>query len=708
MSVDALDVATKQLSVAEIAVEEKRLLLDLQMKAYEQSLSTLAVVNASIAALNESQVLLQDEVLAGILPLYNQVQGNNGNTENIIAIENITFSTITPSPQSLTILPLALQYSTSVSNDNIYSAVFDFSSIDSSLTRLTQELVIIAVNSFIGNSQGKRNTFEVDPNSEFFQQQCNSWINSRDYVNDIYQSLEQAVNSSGSTYSVNTAIDGSTTITGINTTALEALNISININELYSQVILEDDYIALVNLTESVNSSIIKLVEYIKFTTFINWQSGQELLHNSSRDLTGQTCYGLIDCLTSVSDVLQQLVANLPSGFRNTDDFDSFAEYTSSFMTLGSTTNMTITAAGDLITPLYNLMNGNNVAMNYWCASPPNITQHPQSIVITTINSTIILSCNAISDVPVSYYWSKDGIPIDGIASNTLTIQVDNMDDEGSYVCHAVNHISVTESAASHVDIQVPPMITEHPSDEEVYVGSDNGTMLSCRASGDPTPGYQWYFRHTDDSEYVLLMNETSSVLSIDIPQFTHAGSYYCNASNPQGHVTSNPARVTILGVTIPLFHVNISLNITCNATSSLETYNACGNISFNSVTTLVNNVFDELFNTSNTVVPVLSNYSVISENQITLFLQVFSRNITSREEIFQLFREIAENTIEAKIEIRNTIELLNNVVSNELLQFSDGIYALEPVNGSLVTSQLTELCPMGQYLHSSNIICSK
>ena len=54
------------------------------------------------------------------------------------------------------------------------------------------------------------------------------------------------------------------------------------------------------------------------------------------------------------------------------------------------------------------------------------------------------------------------------------------MNDEGSYVCHAVNHISVTESTASNVDIQVPPMIAEQPSDQEVYVGSDNGTMISC------------------------------------------------------------------------------------------------------------------------------------------------------------------------------------------------------------------------------------
>ena len=711
VSLDALDAATMWLSVAEVAVEEKQILHDIQMKAYEQSLTTLAVVNASTVALNESQVLLQNEISAGILSLYNQVKSNNGSTENIIIIQNITFSTITSSPQSLIVLPLTVTYSTFAGDVNSYTAEFDFSSIDSSLTQLTQQLVNRATR---GNSQRKRATVEIDPNLEFFQQQCNSWINSVDYVNDIYQSLELAVNSSGSIYSVNTTNDGSTIITGINTTALDALNVSINIDELYSEVMLEDDYIALVNLTESVNTSINKLADYIKFNTFVNWQSGQELLQTSSRDLTGLTCYDLIDCLTSVSDILRQLVADLPSEFRE-NNFDSFEEHASSFVMLGSVTNITITAALDLVIPLYNLLNNNNAVMNYWCASPPNITEHPQSSVVTTINSIITLRCNAFSDVPVSYYWSKDGLTINGTTSNALTLQVDSMNNEGSYVCHAVNHISVTESAASNVDIQISPLITEHPSNQEVYVGSDNGTMISCRASGDPTPGYQWYFRPTDGSEYVLLMNETSSVLSMDIPQLTQTGSYYCNASNPQGHVISNPARLAILDVTIPVFYVNISLVVECNAISGSgssgigsENSNVCENISLINVTVLVDNVFSELFNVSDTTVPVLNNYSLLSENGIQLLLQIFSRNVTSSAEIIRPFREIAANTIAAKNEIRNTVELLRETVSNETFQFSGGIYTLEPVTESLVISELTELCPLGQYLHSSNIICSK
>jgi len=358
---------------------------------------------------------------------------------------------------------------------------------------------------------------------------------------------------------------------------------------------------------------------------------------------------------------------------------------------LGSATNITITAARDLVIPLYNLLNSNDVVMEYWCASPPNITEHPPSSVVTTINSTVTLRCNAISDVPVSYYWSKDDSAIDGTNSNTLTLQVDSMNDEGSYVCHATNHISITQSTASNLDIQAPPMITKHPNDQEVYVGSDNGTMISCRASGDPTPGYQWYFRPTGGNDYVLLMNETSSVISINISQLRNTGSYYCNASNPQGHVISNTASITIFDKSIPLFHVNISLDVeivNCNEMSGLENSNLCRNISSIKVTALTDSVFIGLFNTVNTITPLLSNYS-ISANVVQLFLQVLSRNVSSGA---QSFREIAANTIAAKNEIRNTLNFLKEIVSNETLQFTSGVYTLEPVTGSLVISELTAI----------------
>ena len=239
--------------------------------------------------------------------------------------------------------------------------------------------------------------------------------------------------------------------------------------------------------------------------------------------------------------------------------------------------------------------------------------------------------------------------------------------------------------------------------------------MISCRASGDPTPGYQWYFRPTNGSDYVLLINKTSSVLSIDIPMLSHGGSYYCNASNLQGHLVSNTASITIFDVTIPLFYLNISLNVEvveCNVSDTTSDSDiGCEGISFTNLTSLmlhIGTVFTSVFGFSNYSLPVLQSYSVLSEEEIQLSLTLTSRNLTSSEEVLKPIREIATNTITAKNEIRNSIELLRDIVSNELLQFSDDVYTLEPVSGSLVISELAELCPLGQYLHSSNIICSK
>lgn len=715
-SLEALDYASQQLLMSENVVGEKRILLDLQMMAYEQSVATLAAVNASRASLNSSQELLQNQVVAGILPLFQQAEQNGGSTENIIIIRGITFSTTTSSPESVTVLPLTIGYSTSVSSSNSFNTSFDFSSIDTSLTQVTQELVAAADRTFTANVRSRRASM-VDPNIMFFQQQCNSWQNSRDYVIDIYNSLEDAVNSSGSIYTVSASSDGSTMIAGINNTALEILNISINLENLSDQVLVEDDYMTLVNLSASVNNSINSLLQSVKTATFLNWQSGQEVIHNSSINLAGLNCYGLIDCFASVTDVIQLLIIDLPPKFRTTP-LQIFEEHTSTFVMLGSAVNITINSALSLATPLYNFLSSdnNNVTM-YWCANPPNITQHPQSTVFTTLNSSITLQCDAVSEVPVSYYWSKDGTVINGTNSNTLTIQVDNTNDEGTYVCHAVNHIGITQSAASIINITVIPTLLEHPEDKEVYVGSDNGTKISCNASGDPTPGYQWYFRPDSASEYVLLMNETSSVLSIEIPETRHAGSYFCKASNVKGDVMSAPATITVYDVTIPSNYVNVTLEIEaveCNDSSATANDSVvCDSNEFPpvNITSLlldIENALNESFNGPHTIVPIIVGYSDMMDGVVQLSLQIVSANFTSNEAALRPIRELAEDTIAARTQIRSTIKLLRDFAANGTMQFFDGVLNLEPVVNSLVVSDIIELCPIGQYLHSSNIICSK
>ena len=710
-SLEALDDASKELLMSESIIEEKRILLDLQMMVYEQSVATLAAVNASRVSLCASQELLQNQVTAGILSLFQQVE-HNGSTENIIVISGITFSATTSSPESITVLPLTIEYSTAIrSSSSTFNTSFDFSSIDTSLTQATQELVAAADRTFTR----RRRALMVDPNLAFFQQQCNSWQNLRDYVITIYNSLEDAVNASGSIYTVGTSSDGSTMITGINSTALEILNISVNLEDLSNQVLVEDDYMTLVNLSSSVNNSINSLLQSIKTATFLNWQSGQEIIHNSSIDLAGLNCYGLIDCFTSVADVIQLLVTDLPPQFRTTP-LQTFKEHTSTFVMLGSAVNITINSALDLATPLYNLLSSDSSVATYWCASPPNITQHPQSAVFTTINSVVTLQCDAVSEVPVLYYWSKDGTVINGANSNMLTIQVGSMNDEGTYVCHAANHIGITESAASTIDIKMTPTLIEHPEDKEVYVGNDNGTRISCNATGDPTPGYQWYFRPDSTSQYVLLVNKTSSVLSIEIPDIRHAGSYFCRASNTKGNAMSNPATITVYDVTIPLNYINVTLEIEaveCNDSSTVNDSVVCDSNEFppvnvSSLLLDIENAFNESFNGPYTIVPVIVDYSDMIDGVIQLSLQIVSANLTSDEAVLHPIRELAENTIAVRNQILNTTELLRDLVTSGRLQFFDGVLTLEPAASSLVVSDIMELCPVGQYLHGSNLICSK
>ena len=707
-SLEALDNASTELLLSKNVAEEKRILQNLQMLAYEQSVTTLAAINASRVSLNAS---LQNQVMAGILPLFQQVKQNNGSSENIIIVRNITFSTATSSPETITVLPLTIEYSTSVRSSNFFNASFDFSSTDTSLTQVTQDLVEAAdIESF---QRRRRRTIMVDPNIVFYQQQCNSWQNARDYVTDIYESLEDAVNSSGSLYTVSTSSDGSTVITGINNTALRILNISINRDDLSNQVLVEDDYTALVNLSVSVNNSIKALLTSIKTTTFVNWQSGQEVIHNSSINLVGLNCYGLIDCFASVTDVIQLLIADLAPEFR-TMSLQTVREHTSSFVMLGSAVNITINYALDLATPLYNLLSNDSSAVTYWCANPPNITQHPQPSVFTTINSTVTLQCDAVSEVPVSYYWSKDGAVINGMNSNTLTLLIENMNDEGTYVCHATNHIGITDSVPSTIDITMVPVIIEHPEDKEIYVGSDNGTRISCNAGGDPTPGYQWYFRPDGGSEDFLLVNETSNVLSIKIPETRHSGSYFCVASNVKGFTMSNRAIITVYDVTLPLNYINVTLEIEpveCNGTSSANESAVCDDefptVNVTSLLLDIENVINNSFNGPYTIVPIIVSYSDMT-NGMQLLLQIISTNLTSDEAVLQPIRELAEETIAVRNRIRNATDLLRNLTTSGKLRFFDGVLTLEPAIDSLVISDVMELCPAGQYLHSSNTICSK
>ena len=92
--------------------------------------------------------------------------------------------------------------------------------------------------------------------------------------------------------------------------------------------------------------------------------------------------------------------------------------------------------------------------------------------------------------------------------------------------------IQFTSSAA--------PMISEHPANQTVSVGSP--ATFSIQASGNPQPSYQWQKNGADIS------GATFSSYTLTSAQQSDDGALFrCVVSNSLGNVTSNEARLTVV-----------------------------------------------------------------------------------------------------------------------------------------------------------------
>ena len=89
--------------------------------------------------------------------------------------------------------------------------------------------------------------------------------------------------------------------------------------------------------------------------------------------------------------------------------------------------------------------------------------------------------------------------------------------------------------------MNVAPAITLHPANQVYRLG--DLANISCAASGQPTPTYQWIFND------VPLPGEVSPNLIIPSVGTEHRGLYYCIATNEAGTDQSTKAELTLEGI---------------------------------------------------------------------------------------------------------------------------------------------------------------
>jgi pectate lyase/pectin methylesterase-like acyl-CoA thioesterase len=176
--------------------------------------------------------------------------------------------------------------------------------------------------------------------------------------------------------------------------------------------------------------------------------------------------------------------------------------------------------------------------------TPPTITTHPAGLT-TTEGNNIALTAAASGSAPLTFQWSRNGVPIAGATGQTLTLNNVRVSDSGAYVFTATNPSgSVASDVATVVVNLAPPVITTQPRSQTILAGEP--ASFTVVAVGSAPFAYQWRKNGAD------ITGATAPSFSIGGVKFSDAAAYTVVVSNGAGSVVSNPATLSVSATPVP------------------------------------------------------------------------------------------------------------------------------------------------------------
>ncbi len=169
-------------------------------------------------------------------------------------------------------------------------------------------------------------------------------------------------------------------------------------------------------------------------------------------------------------------------------------------------------------------------------AGIPQITVQPTSTT-ASLGTTVTLSVTATADTALTYQWRKDGAPIDGASSRTLTLSNVQLSDAGGYLVVVSQPTGSATSSTAVVTISVPPGLTLVPATQ----GAAVTLQVSPGVSSDTSLSYQWQLNGDP------IAGAVNSSFTLPNLQPTDAGLYSTAVSNTIGRATSDPVIVGVL-----------------------------------------------------------------------------------------------------------------------------------------------------------------
>ena len=184
------------------------------------------------------------------------------------------------------------------------------------------------------------------------------------------------------------------------------------------------------------------------------------------------------------------------------------------------------------------------------------------------LGTPVSLDCSAVSNLPVTYQWQRDGSFITDLSNvPVLNIGEIGFDDVGSYSCIARSSVGSIQSISAFIGVHgkwsyccsitavlicvccyytVVPVIIRPPEAIEVEVNSS--IMIPCVSEGVPQPNVTFYFNGEEmknDDERITIDKQ---IVTIDQVDKSDDGIYHCSASNIADSIESSPVRVIIYG----------------------------------------------------------------------------------------------------------------------------------------------------------------
>ena len=216
----------------------------------------------------------------------------------------------------------------------------------------------------------------------------------------------------------------------------------------------------------------------------------------------------------------------------------SIAGATNSSLTLNSITGSDAGSYSVELTAAAGTITSNTATLTVGAATSVNTQPSNQSVYG---NGSASFTVSATGSGTLTYQWSKNGSPISGETSSTLTINNATSNDDADYSVSVTGNCGVVTSNNAHLTVTIvnPPSISLQPASVSQCAGTNASFSVTASVSAGSI-SYQW------KKDGVAISGATNNSLSLNGINNTNAGSYTVDVIGVGGTTTSNAASLTV------------------------------------------------------------------------------------------------------------------------------------------------------------------